>query len=204
MDNEDFYKSGFFDLLIERKTLTSVIYTFVSIPVYTICLIFIYSLFLLGIILSPLWIGIHILNATFKFLWYLSKQEEEIHEKYLKISLAKVSLYKPEEIGLKQLIAYIKHKKTWKRFIYFGLKPFIALLYGLPLFLFLGIIVTMVYAPISSVFGKIRFYSWYETDSFIEVVFIYFVSFITAVSLLHAMRYMIKLSSKITRSFLSR
>jgi hypothetical protein len=205
MDNEDYYKPGFFDILVQPKTYASMFYSLISIPLYTLYFAITLLGFLLGIILLPIWIGIPILSAIFKLTWLLSKKEETIFENRLYIPIPRIARFVPDPGSyFKEFKSFITNKRTRKRIAYFLLKPIVSVIFSIPLFAFIGLVFTMVYTPIKSIFGHIQLYDFYKTDSFIEVIFFYFISFIITISLIHLIVYSVKLSAKMATVFLSR
>jgi hypothetical protein len=205
MDNEDYYKPGFFDILIQPKTYTSMFYSLISIPLYTLYFAITLLGFLLGTVLLPIWIGVPVLSAYFKLIWFLSKKEENIFENRLYSPISRISRLVPNsDSSFKEFKSFITNKRSWKRIAYFLSKPIVSVIFSIPLFTFMGLIFTMIYTPIKSVFGHIQLYDFYKTDSFIEVIFFYFISFIIAIGLIHLIVYSVKLSAKIATVFLSR
>ena len=205
MNNDDYEKSRFFDILIQKKTYSSMLYSLFAPIIYTIVFVFLLAFFLTGIVLSPLYIGLYILKASYKLLWYLGKKEGWIIEKLLKINIPRISTFKPDtQSVLKEVQTYFKNKRSWKRLFYFFIKPIISVVFSIPVLSFLTLITSMVYIPISSVFDKISFFGLYETDEFIEVIFIYFISFIILVSFIHLILWACGLSVKFSKLFLSR
>jgi hypothetical protein len=205
MDNEDFDKPGYFDLLIRRKAYASLIYSLVSIPIHLIYFLFTALGIIIGFALIPFWIGVPILIGYFRTLLALSKLEEKIYDKYLLIPLPKISKFRPESSSAIILLkAYLKNNRTWNRLIYFLLKIFYSIVFLIPTLLLLALGFSMVYIPIDSVFGHINFYNLYQTDSFIEVIFIYFMAGIAWIGLLHLVTISVNLSSKMAIRFLCR
>ena len=205
MDNEDFDKPGYFDLLIQKKTYASIIYSLAIIPLSTLYFLFAVTGFIIGFALLPLWIGTPILIGYFRMLWNLSKLEEEIFDKYLFIQLPKISKFQPNETSAILLLkAYLKNRRSWLRIAYFTLKIFYSIPLLIPMLLLVGLGFSMIYIPIESVFGHINFYNLYQTDSFIEMIFIYFLASIAWVGLLHLINMSVVLSSKMAVRFLCR
>ncbi len=205
MDNEDFNKPGFFDLLVERKTYACAIYSLGAIPLNALYLAFSISGLIIGFALIPLWIGVFLLVGYFDTLWSLSKLEEKMYDKYLGIQLPKISKFIPgRRSAILDLKEHLNNRRSWMRVLYFSLKLFYSIILLIPISIFLGIGFSMIYIPIDSVFGRISFYGYYETDSFIEVIFFYFLASIVLIGLLHLVRYSVTLSSKMATRFLCR
>lgn len=90
------------------------------------------------------------------------------------------------------------------RIVYFLTKFATATVLFIPTLLLIGLGFSMIYIPINSVFGHIDFYGLYQTDSFIEVTFIYFLAGVIWVGILHGVNYTVALSAKIATRFLCR
>ncbi len=205
MDNEDFNRPGYFDLLVQQKTYASIIYSLVAIPINTLYFLFAALGFIIGFALIPFWIGVPILIGYFRMLWVLSKLEEKIYERHLFIQLPKISKFRPENSSAILLLkTYLKSHRSWQRVTYFLLKVFYSIVLAIPILLLLGLGFSMIYIPIDSVFGHINFYNLYQTDSFIEVIFIYFLAGIAWIGLLHLINLSVLLSSKMAVRFLCR
>ena len=126
-------------------------------------------------------------------------------EWFLGIVLPKVIKQKPMYSNIfKHLWFYMTDGRNWKRLAYFLVKPILIIPYSICAFVFIGLASTMIYMPIKSVFGHIDFFGIYTTDSFIEVIFIYFMSFIALVGLLKLNSALMKSFGTISRRFLSR
>lgn len=205
MDNDDFNKSVFFDILVQKQTYWSFIYSLLSIPINVLYFLFAISGLVIGFILIPLWIGVPILIGYFRMLWHLSKLEEKIYEKYLSITLPTITKYQPKNRSAIILLkTYLNNHRTWLRVAYFSSKVFYSIVLALPMGLFLALSFSMIYIPIDSVFGHINFYNLYQTDSYIEVIFIYFVAIVVWVGIIHLINMSVTLSSKMAKSFLCR
>ena len=205
MENDEEGTKNFFDILISYQTYLCFIYSLFALPLSIVFFVIILFLFILGVVLFPLGLGIYILNFAFRVLHYITKKEEQLIEYYTGINLPKVSIQtlksKQAFLNLKQ---YAKDFRNWKRLLYFVIKPIYLIPFIIPAFLFLLIASTLIYMPIRSVFGHIDFFGYYTTDSFIEVIFVYFISAILLVGILHLNNATIKVSCIITKKFLSR
>lgn len=205
MDNEDFNKSNYFDLLVQKQTYWSFLYSLLAIPINTLYFLFAVGVLIIGFLLIPLWIGVPILIGYFRMLWHLSKLEEKVYEKYLLIPLPTISKYQPEEnSSILLLKKYLNNRRSWLRVAYFASKIFYSIVLTIPMSLLLGLSFSMIYIPVDSVFGHINFFNLYQTDSYIEVVFIYFVAIIIWVGFIHLINKSVLLSSKMAKSFLCR
>jgi len=205
MDNEDFNKSNYFDLLVQKQTYWSFLYSLIAIPINTLYFLFAVGVLIIGFLLIPLWIGVPILIGYFRMLWHLSKLEEKIYKKYLLIPLPTISKYQPEESSSILLLKkYLNNRRSWLRVAYFASKIFYSIVLTIPMGLLLGLSFSMVYIPVDSVFGHINFFNLYQTDSYIEVVFIYFVAIVIWVGFIHLIHKSVLLSSKMAKSFLCR
>ena len=205
MDNEDFNNSSYFDLLVQKKTYWSFLYSLLSIPISTLYFVFTVSGLIIGFVLTPLWIGTPILIGYFRMLWNLSKFEEKIYEKYLLIPLPTISKFRAENRSAILLLKiYLNNRRTWLRVGYFFSKIFYSTILALPMAILLGLSFSMIYIPIDSIFGHINFFNLYQTDSYIEVIFIYFVAIIIWVGIIHLINMSVVLSSKVAKSFLCR
>lgn len=205
MDNEDFNKASYFDLLIQKKTYWTFLYSLLSIPINAFYFLFSLMGLLIGLMLIPLWIGVPILIGYFRMLWHLSKYEEKIYGTYLSISLPTISKFQPENSSAIILLkTYFNNRRTWLRVAYFLLKIFYSIVLAIPMILLLGLSFLMVYVPVDSVFGHINLFNFYQTDSYIEVVFIYFVAIVVWVGLIHLIRISVELSAKMAKCFLCR
>lgn len=205
MDNEDFDKSGYFNLLVQKKTYWGFFYSLIAILLNGLYFIFTLSGLLIGFALLPFWIGVPILIGYFKTLWVLSKFEEKIYEQYLLIPLPRISKFQPKNTSAIILLkAYLNNRRSWRRIAYFIFKFFYSIVLALPIFLLLSLSFSMIYIPVDSVFGHINFFNLYQTDSYIEVVFIYFIAIIAWVGLIHLINISVFLSSKMTKHYLCR
>lgn len=205
MDNEDFKQSIFFDLLIQKQTYWRFIYSLLSIPINTLYFIFTISVLLIGFVLIPFWIGVPILIGYFRMLWHLSKFEEKIYKKFLFFSLPTISKFQPENTSSIILLkTYLNNRRNWLRVAYFSLKVFYSIVLAIPMVLFLGLSFSMIYFPVHSVFGHINFFNLFQTDSYIEVIFIYFVAIVIWVGIIHLINMSVILSTKMVKSFLCR
>lgn len=205
MDNDDFNNSSFFDLLVQKHTYLKFAYSLFSIPISALYFIFTFTILIIGIILIPLWIGVPILIGYFRMLWHLSKLEEKIFDKYLFLPLPTISKFEPtNDSAILLLKTYLNNRRTWLRVSYFLSKIFYSIVLAIPMILLLALSFSMVYLPVDSVFGHINFFNIYKTDSYIEVVFIYFVSIIIWVGFIHLINMSVLLSSKVAKNFLCR
>lgn len=205
MKNDDGKAVEFFDILIKKEVYFGLIYTLVSIPIALIYFVFTLSGLLIGFALIPIWIGIPFLNGFLKLVWELSKLEEKTFETFTKVSLPKISKFLPlERNAYLNFKAYLKNKRTWNRISYFLLKIFWRILFAIPAAALIGLSSLLIYTPINSVFGRINIYSFYQTDSFIEVILIFFICILIWVGLLHFIKYLIHISSRLLKHFFCR
>lgn len=205
MDNEDFYKPGYFDLIVQRQTYWNFLYSLLSIPISTLYFVFTVIGLLIGFILIPLWIGTPILIGYFRMIWNLSKLEEKIYEKYLLIPLPTISKFQAENSSAIILLKiYLNNHRTWLRVAYFFSKIFYSLILAIPMAILIALSFSMIYIPIDSIFGHINFFNLFQTDSYIEVIFIYFVAIVIWVGIIHLINMSVVLSSKMVKSFLCR
>lgn len=205
MENEDKGKENFFDILISYQSYLRFLYALFALPLSIIFFCIILVFITLGIVMFPLGIGIYILNFSFRVLHIITKKEEKIIEYYIGINLPKVSIKLQENnhafLNFKEFINDIRN---WKRILYFIIKPIFIIPFIIPAFAFLLILATLVIMPLKSVFGHINFFGFFTTDSFIELIFFYFLSAIFLVAILHLNNAATKASCSITKKFLSR
>lgn len=205
MQNDDGKGTEFFDILIKKEVYFGLLYSIISIPIALIYFTFTILGLFIGIALLPIWIGIPFLNSYFGLIWDLSKLEEKTFEYFSKVSLPKISKFFPEQRSVFQrLKAYTKNKRTWNRISYFLLKIFWRILFAIPTASLILLTSLLIYTPINSVFGRINIYSLYQTDSFIEVILIFFICILIWVGLLHFIHYLIKVSSRLLKHFFCR
>ncbi len=205
MQNDDGKGTEFFDLLIKKEVYFGFIYSIISIPIAIIYFAITLSGLVLGILLLPIWIGIPFLNQYFKMIWELSKLEEYTFESFNKVSLPKIAKFIPQgKSSFSIFKAYLKNKRTWNRISYFLLKIFWRILFAVPTAALILLTSLLIYTPVNSVFGRINIYSLYQTDSFIEVILIFFICILIWVGLLHFINYLISVSSRLLRHFFCR
>ena len=205
MQNEDDKEAQFFDLLIKRKVYYGLIYSLISIPIALIYLAFTLSGLIIGFALLPFWIGVPFLNLYFKLIWDLSKLEEKTFEYVSDVSLPKISKFIPQDkSSYLRFRSYLRNKRTWNRISYFLLKIFWRILFSLPSIGLILLTSLIIYTPVNSIFGHINIYKLYQTDSFIEVIIIFFICIIIWVGLLHFINYLIRISSQILKYFFCR
>ncbi len=205
MQNEDDKEVQFFDLLIKRKVYYGLIYSLISIPIALIYLFYSLSGLIIGFILLPFWLGVPILNLYFKSIWELSKIEEKTFEYISEVSLPKISKFTPQEkSSYLRFRAYLKNRRTWNRINYFLLKIFWRIIFSIPSIGLIILTSLIIYTPVNSVFGHINIYRLYQTDSFIEVIIIFFICILIWVGLLHFINYLIRISSQILKYFFCR
>lgn len=205
MNNNDEGKEEFFDILINKQSYLSFIYALFVLPLSLLFVVSILFLLFLGIILFPFGLGVNILSFYIQVLQYLTKKEEQLIEYYIGVNLPKVAI-KIQQKGqiFLNLKENFKDRRNWTRLIYFIIKPIYIIPFILPALIFLLMGVTLIYMPINSVFGHINLFGLYSTDSFIEVIFAYFVSFIFIVGLLHLNIFALKAFCSTTKNLLSR
>ena len=205
MNNDNQGEPNYFDILIDTQSYRRFFYALFVIPLSLIKLALLLLIFGMGILLSPIILGIYFLNFSFFILHELTKFEEFMIEWFLGIVLPKVIKQKPMYSNIfKHLWFYMTDSRNWKRLAYFLVKPVVIIPYSICAFAFIALASTMIYMPIKSVFGHIDFFGIYTTDSFIEVIFIYFMSFIALVGLLKLNSAFMKSFGTISRRFLSR
>ena len=138
-------------------------------------------------------------------IWELSKLEEKTFESFSKFSLPKITKFIPAEKSSFGIFkAYLKNKRTWNRLSYFSLKIFWRCLFSIPTLLLIALSSLLIYTPINSVFGHINIYHLFQTDSFIEVILIFFISLLVWVGLLHFIKYLFRISAQILKHFFCR
>ncbi len=205
MQNEDGKEAEFFDLLIKKEVYFGFIYSLASIPIALIYFTITLGGLIIGILLLPIWLGIPFLNQYFKMIWELSKLEEQTFEAFNKISLPKIAKFIPQSrSSFGRFKEYLKNKRTWNRISYFLLKIFWRILFAVPTAALILLTSLLIYTPVNSVFGHINIYSLYQTDSFIEVIFIFFICILIWVGLLHFINYLIRISAQLLRHFFCR
>ncbi|PKP34040.1 MAG: hypothetical protein CVU00_08570 [Bacteroidetes bacterium HGW-Bacteroidetes-17] len=205
MQNEDGKEAQFFDLLIKKRVYYGLIYSIISIPIAALYFVFVFGGLLVGFALLPIWIGVPFLNTHFRIIWVLSKFEEKTFEKYSGILLPKISPFIPSnKSSYHRFIDYMGNKRTWIRIGYFSLKLFWRSIFAIPGLFLITLSGLLIYTPVNSVFGHIDIYSFYQTDSFIEVILIFFVCIIIWVSILHLINYLFTISAHILKFFFCR
>lgn len=205
MQNENSKEAQFFDILIKKHVYYGFIYSLISIPIAIIYFIITLLGLVLGFILLPFWIGVPILNQYFGMIWELSKLEEKIFEYTTGVMLPKITKFVPNEnSAYLRYRAYLHNKRTWNRIAYFLLKIFWRILFAIPSFTLITLTSLLIYTPVNSVFGRINIYQLYQTDSFIEVIMIFFVCILIWVAILHFINYLIKVSTRILNHFFCR
>ncbi len=205
MQNEDGKEAQFFDILIQKRVYYGFIYSLISIPIALIYLVLALSGLILGFVLLPFWIGVPILDQYFRMIWGLSKIEEKTFEYITGVSLPKISKFAPKDgSSYLRFKAYLKNKRTWNRISYFLLKIFWRSLFAIPSIVLIGLTSLLIYTPVNSVFGHIKIYKLYQTDSYIEVIMIFFVCIIIWVGLLQFINYLIRISTRILNYFFCR
>ncbi len=205
MNNDNEGKDDFFDILKSQQSYLNFIYALFVLPLSLLFFVCIILLLSLGIILFPFGLGVNILSFYIRVLQYFTKKEEQLIEFYIGVNLPKVAFKIQEEgqtfLNLKE---NFKDRRNWTRLIYFIIKPIYIIPFIIPALIFLLMGATLIYMPINSVFGHISFYGLYSTDSFLEVIFFYFLSFIIIVGLLHLNIAALKVFCSSTKKLLSR
>lgn len=205
MKNEDNKESRFFDILIQKRSYFGFLYSIVAIPIALIYFVFSLLGLIVGFALLPFWIGVPFLNFYFFLIWKLSRFEEITFEYITGISLPKITKFTPNKKTVYlNFKAYFHNKRTWKRISYFLLKIFWRIIFGIPTVVLIVLTSLLIYTPVNSVFGRIKIYTVYQTESFIEVTIIFFVCIIIWIALLNFINYLTFLSSKILKQFFSR
>ena len=205
MNDPDYHKSSYFDLMIEKQTYFNLIYSIICIPLSLVYLAITLFGMLIGIVLLPLYIGIPYLNTFFAGIWLMSKYEEAIWEWFHSNNLPQLALYKPNTYkNLVRFKSYITNARTWKRIYYFLFRFFANLIFLIPTLLLLSLTFLMIYTPINSIFGHIQIFDFFTTDNFIEVVFFYFVCVLIWVGFFHLVNISAKFQEKMTRRYLCR
>ena len=205
MKNEEGEGTQFFDLLIKKEVYFGLIYSLISVPIALIYFTITALGLIIGFALLPIWIGVPFLNGYFKMIWEFSKLEEKTFETFTDFSLPKISKFIPaEKSSYLKFKAYLKNKRTWNRISYFLLKIFWRIIFAIPTAVLISLTSLLVYTPINSVFGHINIYKLFQTDSFIEVIFIFFICILVWVGLLHFINYLIGLSAQLLKHFFCR
>ncbi|MDZ7741425.1 MAG: sensor domain-containing protein [Bacteroidota bacterium] len=206
MDDPDYQKHKLFDPIVSIQTYLNLFYALIQLPLYLFLGLPLLILFLLGIVLIPFYLGASLLNLAFIYARSLVKINNAIFRIVLRCEIPRMKspLPPPRSTPLQAFRYFARQKRDWKRLSYFLLQPFL----GIISLALLGVIailaLLMVYTPVTGMFGHIQIFNLYQTDSFVEAIFAFFIGFVILAGLLHVVNYWIKLIGKFSISFTGR
>ena len=200
MDDPDYQKHRLFDPIIELQTYRNLFYALTQIPLYTLLGVPLLILFLLGIVLLPIYLGASLINLSFVYARSLVQINNAVFRILLRIEIPRIERPLPpsRSTPLQVLKYFASHKRDWNRLWYFLLQPFLGII-SLALLCMIGVLaILMAYTPVTAMFGHIQIFNFYQTDSFIEAIFAFFIGFVILALLLHVVNYWIKFISSIS------
>jgi len=205
MGNEKFSDSRFFDIIIEKQTYRNFIYSVISFFLAVFYFVFLLSGLLISVLLSVVWVGVPFLIFVFDGVWFFVGLERKLLIWFFDVKAAvliKDIQYYPNQ--MKTFLSYLRNRRTWRYFGYLLLKFPLGIISIIVPLIFLALTFLMVYFPIISVFGKINVFNFYYTESYIEVVFVFFCATVLWFGLLNVINWISRIMLFFTQKMLSK
>lgn len=189
MDDPDYHKKGYFDAVFELQSYLNIIYAILSFPFILINFISLISLFVVGFLLLPIWLGVPLINILFISANFLARTGAGFASYFLKEDLSPPpKLIVTEHKQLTVFMQLVKSKQAWQSLWYFVVRFFMGIVhFSLPILL-IAMTAVMFYTPFNAVFGHIALFG-FTTDLFIEAVIVFFISIILWIGILNLINY---------------
>ncbi len=206
MDDPNYQKHKLFDPIVSLQTYLNLFYSLIQAPLYILLALPLLILSLPGIILLPFYLGASLLNLGFIYARSLVKFNNTIFRKILRYEIPRIEspLPPPRSTPLQAFRYFAGHKRDWKRLLYFLLQPILGIISISLLGMIAILALLMIYTPVTAIFGYIQIFNLYQTDSFVEAIFAFFIGFVILAGLLHLLNYWVKLIESISTSFTGR
>lgn len=205
MDDPNYANERLFDPIVDKQTWFNLIFILFLLPVSILFSVPVLIFFIIGIALLPLYIGVPVLNAVFNLSYQFTLAERWLFNHLLKKEIPRISSSVSPELKQVQLIRlHFKDIRVWKRIAFFAIIPPVCIISLILPAILIALAILMVYTPVNAMFGHIKIFSFYQTDSFIEAVFAFFIGFIIWAVLLHLVNYWVNLLNKLFTGLIGR
>lgn len=205
MGNKKYSDTRFFDMLIEKQTYLNFLYSVIAFPLGILYFIFLCTGILLGTVLLLIWVGVPFLIFVFDAIWFLARFERKLSIWFFGVEIPVISKdiqYDP--IQMKIFLSYLKNRRTWRFIGYLILKFPLGIISVIVPVVFLSLSFFMLYIPLNSVFGKIRVFNFFTTESFIEATFAFFGATILWFSLLNIINWLSLVLKRFSKKMLEK
>ena len=204
MDDPDYHKPGYFDPPFKLQSYLNLIFSIIHFVYGFISFVFIVPLFIIGIILLPIWIGVPLLNLTFYLSSRLTTLNQHINELLYRRNIVIVKIPASQKSSqLSIFYDHTKNKRSWRYLLYNFIGLFINTV-GVSLtaaLLFMTYL--LISTPYNAMFGHIDFLG-YQTDYFFEAIILFFIGLIIWFGFFNITNYWTNTHIKILRYFISR
>jgi len=195
----------FFEILRQPYTFPNILFTLTEFLFSMGVLILYLPFFLMAIALTPLLIGIPMLSYLSTTVWEVVRLEKYFADL---LTGSNIPLVKPPFNPKVTIFTRIKHffleTRNLKLLLFPLLRFPIALAGLLPTLIFSGLTFLITYTPINAMFGHIELFGILTTDSFVEVIFLFFVCIILWIGMLHLIKMSVRLQVKWIKGMIGR
>ncbi len=205
MNDPEYSKKGYFNAAFEKNSYLNGLFLVLQLPVSIVFFFLVFFCFLLGALLIIIWIGVPIINTSFIMAWSFADYERYLANKIYAehipaISKPQINVYSQ----VKVFFSFIRNHRTWKYLSFHCIKLLLSLVsFAIPLIL-AGLSFMLIYTPFNAMFGHIRIFSFYQTDSFIEAIFVFFIGIFIWIGIINLINLWTAFVLKVTKYFLGR
>ena len=206
MDDPDYDKHKLFDPIVSWQTYLHMIFSIIQLPFYLLISLPLFVLFVVGLVLMPVYVGSSLLNLAFLYTRLLVRINNKVCFFLLRWEIPRIEspLPPPNSTQIQVFRHFASKRRNWNRILYFLLQPFLGIVSLSLLTLVTILALMMIYTPVSAMFGHIQIFNLYQTDSFVEAIFAFFIGFVILAGLLHAINYWFKFLKYFSISFTGR
>lgn len=205
MDDPTYSKRGYFDAVFDKQSYLNMVFALIHFPLSLLSVTLLIISFIPGVLFFFFWIGAPLLNISFMLAWQLADKERWLLNKLYNENIPAVTRPAIQfQSQLKLFYMYVRKFRTWRYLLYHFVKFGLSLLLFLLPFILVGFGLMLIYAPFKAMFGHIQIFTWYQTDSFIEAIFIFFIGLILWMGIINLINAMTWLLIKASKHFLGR